>query len=237
MADFIEGAGNAQDASGGLQEILQNIVGSDLAGQIKTIGSLAAGAAMGEGVGTLVTLGTAPFIGPFAIPLGALIGIGAGYVASEVYKDGFDKLASLDGPLGGLIYDALHYLNGRLEEVFDNLSNVNTYRIVYIRDPLVLDLDGDGIETVAANGFNGVLFDNNNDGIKMATGWIDSDDSFLVRDLNGNGLIDSGAEQFGDTTALSNGALAFDGFAALADLDSNGDGIVNVQDSSVNALS
>ena len=38
------------------------------------------------------------------------------------------------------------------------------------RDPLVLDLDGDGIELIAANGT--VLFDHNADGIKTGTGWF-----------------------------------------------------------------
>jgi len=46
----------------------------------------------------------------------------------------------------------------------------NTYRIAWIIDPLVLDLDGDGIETVAAS--SGVLFDHNADGIQTTSGWV-----------------------------------------------------------------
>jgi hypothetical protein len=38
---------------------------------------------------------------------------------------------------------------------------------------------------------------------------------------NNNGLIDSGAELFGDATQLASGQRASDGFAALADLDEN----------------
>ncbi len=36
---------------------------------------------------------------------------------------------------------------------------------------------------------------------------------------NNNGLIDSGAELFGDATQLASGQRASDGFAALADLE------------------
>ena len=43
-------------------------------------------------------------------------------------------------------------------------------------------------------------------------------------DRNGNGLIDNGDELFGVDSTLSNGQKAANGFAALADFDSNGDG-------------
>ncbi|WP_123809918.1 hypothetical protein, partial [Neisseria meningitidis] len=59
----------------------------------------------------------------------------------------------------------------------------------HVYDPLALDLDGDGIETVAAKGFAGALFDHRNQGIRTATGWVSADDGLLVRDLNGNGII------------------------------------------------
>ncbi|RDE18038.1 hypothetical protein DV711_18105 [Motiliproteus coralliicola] len=96
------------------------------------------------------------------------------------------------------------------------------------RDPLTLDLDGDGIETLATDG--SVLFDHDGDGIKHATGWVASDDGLLVLDRNGNGTIDNGAELFGDSTLLADGSTAEHGFAALADLDQNGDGVVDAAD-------
>ena len=98
-------------------------------------------------------------------------------------------------------------------------------------DPLVLDLDGDGIETLPINTTTPVMFDLNNSGVKKSVGWIKSDDGFLVMDRNGNGTIDTGAELFGDATPLSGGGTAADGFAALAQLDSNLDGQMTADDS------
>ncbi|MEQ6342247.1 MAG: calcium-binding protein [Gammaproteobacteria bacterium] len=97
------------------------------------------------------------------------------------------------------------------------------------RDPLALDLDGDGIETVAENGYQGVLFDHNGDGVKTATGWVGADDGLLVWDRNGNGMIDNGAELFGDNT-LQSTSTAASGFNALRDLNTNGDGRIDAAD-------
>jgi hypothetical protein len=103
------------------------------------------------------------------------------------------------------------------------------------RDPLVLDLDGDGIETVGIFGASGtaspILFDHDANGTRTGTGWVAPDDALLVRDINGNGTIDSGRELFGDNTLLPNGQTATNGFTALAQHDANGDGQVNSQDS------
>jgi hypothetical protein len=89
-------------------------------------------------------------------------------------------------------------------------------------DPLMLDLDGDGLELKRASA--SILFDHNADGIRTGTGWISADDGILVRDLNANGTIDSGRELFGVDTVKSDGHHALNGFDALADLDTNADG-------------
>ena len=104
------------------------------------------------------------------------------------------------------------------------------------RDPLVFDLDKDGLETTGISATNPIYFDHDDDGIKTASGWVKSDDAFLVLDKNANGLIDSGRELFGDATLKSNGRLATDGFDALQDLDSNGDGKINSNDSQFSNL-
>ena len=99
------------------------------------------------------------------------------------------------------------------------------------RDPLVLDLDGDGIETTSTRDGTVILFDHDGDGIKTGTGWVKPDDGWLVLDRNGNGTIDTGRELFGVDTRKSNGQLATDGFDALKDLDANGDGKIDAADS------
>jgi len=98
------------------------------------------------------------------------------------------------------------------------------------KDPLTLDLDGDGLETVGIDPLNPILFDHDGDGIKNATGWIKPDDGFLVLDRNGNGTIDNGTELFGDSTPAYAGGQTADGFAALAQEDSNHDGLVDAKD-------
>ncbi|WP_094160434.1 calcium-binding protein [Thiomonas delicata] len=112
---------------------------------------------------------------------------------------------------------------------------VKTIRYV---DPLVLDLDGDGLEITPLSA--GVLFDANGDAIKTGTAWVGADDGMLAWDRNGNGSIDGGAELFGDETVLASGQKAADGFAALAELDRGsvvdgqligaGDGVFDARD-------
>ena len=99
---------------------------------------------------------------------------------------------------------------------------------IWPRDPIILDLDGDGLQTVGLSG--NVYFDHDGDGVLSKTGWVGQGDALLVWDRNANGRIDSGAELFGDFTPLPNGSLAPNGFAALAALDSNGDGVLNASD-------
>ncbi|HZO52290.1 MAG TPA: Mbeg1-like protein, partial [Bryobacteraceae bacterium] len=101
-------------------------------------------------------------------------------------------------------------------------------------DPMVLDLDGDGVNTIDVG--QGIHFDHDGNGFAEQTGWIDADDGILVRDLNGNGLVDNGFELFGDNTLLANGTYAADGFLALADLDGNHDGVMNASDGAFSQL-
>ncbi|MDP1903945.1 MAG: hypothetical protein Q8M09_06845, partial [Pseudomonadota bacterium] len=94
--------------------------------------------------------------------------------------------------------------------------------------PLVLDLDGDGLETVSTS--TGAYFDHDANGFAELTGWAHKDDGLLVWDRNGNGMIDSGRELFGDRTLLKTGAFAADGYAALAEWDDNKDGRIDAND-------
>ena len=94
--------------------------------------------------------------------------------------------------------------------------------------PIVIDLDGDGVKTLARAA--GRHFDLDNSGFAEQTAWVDGADGLLVRDLDGNGQIESGAELFGNHTALADGTMAADGYAALAEHDDNGDGLIDAKD-------
>ena len=123
-----------------------------------------------------------------------------------------------------------------LDSQWNPWFNLNRDGKYYIYDPIVLDLDGDGIETVAGAQFNGSLFDHDKDGIRTSTGWVKSDDGILVIDRNQDGLINNGGELFGDSVTLKDGTQAKHGYAALAEFDSNGDGKVDSNDIDFNKL-
>lgn len=100
--------------------------------------------------------------------------------------------------------------------------------------PLILDLDGDGIEITALSG--AITFDHDADGRRTGTAWAGADDGLLALDLDGNGLIDSGRELFGNNTVLASGQRAPDGYAALRALDTNADGMIDLRDAQFAAL-
>ncbi|WP_186400864.1 calcium-binding protein [Stappia sp. P2PMeth1] len=89
-------------------------------------------------------------------------------------------------------------------------------------DPLVLDLDGDGLELTALASSTTTMFDMDGDGFLERTGWVHSDDGLLSLDVNGNGAIDDISELFGSGSTS--------GFAELADHDLNGDGVIDADD-------
>ncbi|MBI2529453.1 MAG: DUF2974 domain-containing protein, partial [Candidatus Rokubacteria bacterium] len=105
---------------------------------------------------------------------------------------------------------------------------------VAVVDPLVLDLDGDGIETRPAAA--GSSFDHDRNGFGEQSGWVGADDGLLVWDRSGDGRINDGSELFGDQTQLQDGSRAPNGFAALGDLDANADGRVDASDAAWTSL-
>ena len=100
--------------------------------------------------------------------------------------------------------------------------------------PLTIDLNGDGVGTVGHSPTR--YFDHDANGFAESTAWVDASDGLLVRDLNGNGVVDDGRELFGSNTRLSTGVLAGNGFLALADMDQNHDGVVDSSDAGFNDL-
>ncbi|MEL7224155.1 MAG: bacteriocin, partial [Cyanobacteria bacterium J06576_12] len=87
--------------------------------------------------------------------------------------------------------------------------------------PLALDLNGDGVQTVAFGETEGT-FDLNGDGTAIESGWLSSEDAFLAVDNNGNGKIDNISELFGGEVG--------EGFAKLATYDTNNDGVIDSEE-------
>ncbi|MGB3460820.1 MAG: hypothetical protein WBA33_02505, partial [Rhodanobacter lindaniclasticus] len=182
------------------------------------LGNAAAGSLGSALFGAGAIIAVAALVGTMAaLPLAIVVGLAAvfgGWAGSKLWdiwhQDAEDLASRLLGEAEGL--------------------NDGSYRVVRY-DPLALDLDGDGkVGTNVDAGWNGALFDNDGDGIRTGTGWVGANDGLLVRDIDGNGLIDSGRELFGDQTLLADGSRATDGFSALAAMDTNGDGQVDAAD-------
>lgn len=92
-------------------------------------------------------------------------------------------------------------------------------------DPIIIDLNKNGITSTKLN--NTTYFDHDNNNFKEASSWIDKGDAFLALDKNSNGLIDNGNELFGNHT-ISNTRFKYtnnkatNGFEALKAYDLNG---------------
>lgn len=98
-----------------------------------------------------------------------------------------------------------------------NLGNGN-YALSGVDDPVRFDIDANGsLDEIAWTAA----------GAPMA---------FLAMDRNHNGTIDDGGELFGNSTLLADGTRAASGFDALAELDTNGDGKIDVQDAQWSSL-
>lgn len=87
--------------------------------------------------------------------------------------------------------------------------------------PLILDLDGDGVETSSLANSN-AMFDLLGNGFAIKTAWVGKDDGLLALDINGNGTVDNITELFGNKTT--------NGFAILSVHDLNADGVIDSQD-------
>lgn len=106
--------------------------------------------------------------------------------------------------------------------------------------PVLVDVAGNGFQLTDAS--NGVDFDidGNADRIKERLAWtvLNSDDAWLALDRNGNGLIDSGRELFGNFTQqlAPPAGIMPNGFNALGrydkpNLGGNLDGVIDARDS------
>lgn len=115
--------------------------------------------------------------------------------------------------------------------LFDSAQTAFVRRV----DPLILDLDGDGIETTDVQ-LSNTYFDLDSNGLAEKTGWVEADDGILTLDRNSDGIVNDGGELFGDRTLLNNGSFATSGFQALAEFDSNADSVIDASDSAYGQL-
>ena len=92
-------------------------------------------------------------------------------------------------------------------------------------DPIILDLDGNGLSFSSLE--TGVAFDIDADGDKDQVAWNTSGDAMLAVDHNNNGEIDNGSELF---TPFFGGGNYSSGVAALRTLDTNADRVIDASD-------
>ena len=144
-------------------------------------------------------------------------------------SDGNLSFSKIEGSYTGGRYDS-HW-----DKLHDDTGNDNSSRYSAAtvaqppRDPLVIDLGTPGIALTTID--DGVYFDLDKNGFAEKTAWIGTEDGFLVLDRNGNGKIDDGGELFSDQVEMSDHSLSKSGFAALSELDENGDGVIDSKDS------
>lgn len=101
---------------------------------------------------------------------------------------------------------------------------VDLHAYLLFMDPLVLDLNGDGVELRGLQEDGGVTFDLAGDGTARRCGWVQGDDALLFIDRDGDGLCGDGKELFGDQEGDANG------FEKLRRYDSDGNGVIDQND-------
>ncbi len=149
----------------------------------------------------------------------------------SVLDDMFDE-QDFAGMMGDTLHDLASFAGADLHTLPDYMNDAKADFGLAEKaiSPLVLDLDGDGIELSQLNNTGSVYWDGDVDGFREASGWVKADDGLLVRDLNANGTIDDNSELFG------NGATYASGFASLAALDSNHDNKITSADTNFSQL-
>ncbi|MBF0296975.1 MAG: hypothetical protein HQL96_17460, partial [Magnetococcales bacterium] len=142
-----------------------------------------------------------------------------------------DKGISITFDVGSLASNAsatfTYYTSLDNRDVGSVIASINAWG----GDPLVLDLDGNGLELTSASSAP-VRFDMNADGLPDTTGWVGGNDGLLVMDRNQNGKIDDIREVISEYFAPGTSSS----LAALATLDDNRDQRVDGADAAFGQL-
>ncbi|NYE60388.1 protocatechuate 3,4-dioxygenase beta subunit [Duganella sp. 1224] len=146
----------------------------------------------------------------------------------STWKWGLKNVGSNDAIDSDVIGDAKNLVNTTKTDTITLTSGKNDMSWDASITPIAIDLNGDGIHTIARQDMTG-SFDLLGTGKAIQSGWLSKNDGFLAIDKNGNGQIDDIGELFG-------GASKGSGFAKLASYDSNGDGVVNAKDAQFASL-
>ena len=107
------------------------------------------------------------------------------------------------------------------------------------RDPLIIDLNGDGLVATSLNS-SSTYFDLNSDGFAERVAWARSTDALLALDKNGDGVVNDGGELFGSGYVEAQGGIPVrhgsEGFADLRQYDLNNDSLIDGGDAVFSSL-
>lgn len=135
------------------------------------------------------------------------------------------QAATLDQNNDPLVITANSYADIDSGEIADLLNAIREAAAAGLLPPIVIDMDGDGVEFDDIE--NGILFDADGDGVKERVAWADEDDAVLVYDQNGNNDIDGLNEISFARYAGKIGATDLEG---LRHFDTNNDLILDAND-------
>ncbi|PEH83617.1 calcium-binding protein [Burkholderia gladioli] len=151
----------------------------------------------------------------------AIIGIGMG-IAGKLAWDGLVDALGITGKNSPPFWDFLSsfFDFNKEKQVSDYAKAIAIIFGKSMTDPLVMDLSGDGIQLISESESK-TYFDLHGTGFAVHTGWIGPQTGFLARE-NESGTVTSISDLFGNDET--------DGFSALAALDANRDGVVDLSD-------
>ena len=130
------------------------------------------------------------------------------------------RLQTANGdPMAGLTELQRAQKNGKLARLLPAGAADQTFR------PVVLDLNGDGIQTISREN-SGVAFDVDDSGFLKHTAWAGATEGLLVIDRNSNGTVDGGSELFSNSKVDT----SVRGLAGMGWLDANQDGRIGIDD-------